>query len=306
MIHHSLLQWGGFLLLIFLLLILDLGVFNRKAHAPSTREALLLSGFWICLALLFNGLVYYLWGKTPALEFLTGYLIEKALSVDNLFVFIMIFSYFGIQTKYQHGILFWGILGALIMRGLFIGAGTVLINRFEWVIYIFGVLLIYSAYKMFFHSDEDFDPNKNPILNFARKILPVKNDYVGPDFTVMHHSKRYVTPLFIVLLVVETSDVMFAVDSIPAIFAVTKDPFIIFTSNVFAILGLRALYFALASIMGQFKYLKHGVSVILAFVGVKMLIEAKVHISATVSLGVVFSILVISVLASLIHRQKET
>ena len=303
--NHSMGQWGGFLVLIFALLALDLGVFNRKAHAPSTREALLLSAFWIGVALSFNGVVYFLWGAQPALEFLAGYLIEKSLSVDNLFVFIMIFSYFGVAVKFQHRILYWGILGALIMRGLFIGLGSVLIAEFHWIIYVFGILLIYSAIKMLRHDEGAFDPSKNPVLRLAKRFLPIKEDYQGESFTLIEKGKRFFTPLFIVLLIVETSDVMFAIDSIPAIFAVTKDPFIVFTSNVFAILGLRALYFALASLMGQFAYLKQGVCFILFFVGCKMLLEAYVHIPIALSLAIIVGTLVLSVVASRLIKPKS-
>lgn len=301
---HPISQWAGFFLLIFALLALDLGVFNRKAHAPTTREALLLSAFWIGVALTFNGILYFLWGTQPALEFLTGYVIEKSLSVDNLFVFIMIFSYFGVAVKFQHRILYWGILGALTLRGIFIGLGSVLIAQFTWILYVFGVLLIYSAYKMWRHDDGDFDPSKNPALRLAKRFLPIKEDYQGGLFTIIEKGKRFFTPLFIVLLIVETSDVMFAVDSIPAIFAVTKDPFIVFTSNVFAILGLRALYFALASLMGQFAYLKQGVCFILFFVGCKMLLEKVMHIPIALSLAIIIGTLVLSVVASRLIKPK--
>ncbi|MBN1992803.1 MAG: TerC family protein [Anaerolineae bacterium] len=303
--------WIGFNIFVIIMLVIDLKVFHREAHEISVKEALIWSAVWIALALLFNVIIYFWRGPTSALEYLTGYLIEKSLSVDNLFVFLMIFAYFGVASRYQHNVLFWGILGALIMRALFIAAGITLIQRFEWVIFIFGAFLIYTGIKLALEKDKEVEPDKNPVLKLVRRFLPVTNTLEGQNFFVRQAGRSMATPLFIVLIAIETTDVIFALDSIPAILAITTDPFIVYTSNVFAILGLRALYFALAGIMRMFYYLHYGLSVILVFVGVKMIISkihevplighffTDFHIPVGVALGVVGGILVISVIASI-------
>lgn len=303
MIDQQIILWIGFILLVFLMLALDLGVFHRKAHVIETKEALLLSIFWISLAIMFN-IGIYLWsGEQKALEFLTGYVMEKALSVDNLFVFLMIFSYFHVPSIYQHKILFWGILGALIMRAIFIATGIALIEKFHVVIYIFGAFLIITGIKMAFQGDKKIEPEKNPLLRYFRKVMPITESYEEDKFFVKRSGKYFATPLFIVLLVVESTDILFAVDSIPAILAVTTDPFIVYTSNVFAILGLRALYFALARVMPMFYYLNYGLSIILTFVGTKMLISDYYKVSTMVSLVTVAGILVIAVIFSVIRSR---
>lgn len=255
-----------------MMLALDLGVFHRKSHEVSTKEALTWTIVWITLALIFNGILYFWKGQQQALEFFTGYLIEKALSVDNIFVFIMIFSYFQVPAKYQHKVLFWGILGALVMRVIFIFAGVALIEKFHFTIYIFGAILIYTGYKMFNHNQAKIDPEKNPVVRFFRKIMPVTPQMHDDKFFVRLNGKRFATPLFLVLILIETTDLIFAVDSIPAILAITQDQFIVYTSNVFAILGLRSLYFALAGIVHRFWLLTYGLAIVLLFVGTKMLL----------------------------------
>ena len=300
MTSDSVLLWIVFNAFVLGMLALDLLVFHRKAHAVSLREAFTWSVVWISLALIFNLGIYYLWGSEKAMEFLAGYLIEKSLSVDNIFVFIMIFSYFAVPPMYQHRILFWGILGALIMRAIFIAAGAALLSAFHWIIYIFGGFLIITGIKMFFAGDEKIEPEKNPAVVLLRRWMPITNDYQGQRFFVRIDGRRWATPLFVVLLVIETTDVIFAVDSIPAIFAITLDPFIVYTSNIFAILGLRALYFLLAGILEMFRYLKVGLSFVLCFVGIKMMIVDFYKIPIAVSLAVVAGILVISILASLV------
>lgn len=296
--------WIGFIALILILLIVDLAVFHRKPHEVKIKEALIWSAIWIILAFVFNYVVYLLLGKEKALEFLTGYLIEKSLSIDNLFVFIMLFAFFDVQPKYQHKVLFWGILGALIMRGLFIFAGVALIGKFHWVIYVFGAFLVYTGIKMLIQKDEKIEPDKNPLVKFFRKILPVTENMNEDKFFVKINAKLFATPLFIVLLVVEFTDLIFAVDSIPAILAISNDTFIIFTSNVFAILGLRALYFALAGITKYFYYLKYGLSAILVFVGVKMVIVGFYKIPIVFSLLTILGILIVSVVLSVFSAKK--
>ncbi len=311
MFDQQIMLWIGFIVLIFILLALDLGVFHRKAHIIKMREAILLSLFWISIAVMFNIVIYFQFGEQKALEFLTGYVIEKALSVDNLFVFLMVFSYFHVSSIYQHKILFWGILGALIMRAIFIAAGVTLIEQFHAVIYIFGAFLVITGIKMAFMGDKKIEPEKNPVLKFLRKVMPVTENYQDDKFFIKRAGKYFATPLFVVLVVVESTDVLFAVDSIPAILAITTDPFIVYTSNVFAILGLRALYFALAGVMPMFYYLNYGLSAILAFVGTKMLISDYYHVPVIVSLGVVAAILIASVALSVMrarlleYRAKE-
>lgn len=292
--------WGAFTLLVVVMLAVDLGL-NRKSHQVSFKEALGWSLVWVGLALVFNVGIYFMMGKQPALEFLTGYLIEKSLSVDNLFVFIMIFTVFGVRGELQARVLKWGILGALVMRVLFIFVGAELLQRFQWLFYIFGAILLYTAWKMAFGPSHEMDPDKNIIVRFARKFLPMTRKIRGDWFFTRRLQLWVASPLFMVLLVVEASDLVFALDSIPAIFAITLDPFIVLTSNVFAIMGLRSLYFLLAGVMGMFIYLKYGISFILGFVGIKMiLIMLGLHIPIAVSLGIIVLSLVAAIAASLI------
>jgi tellurite resistance protein TerC len=297
---NQMLLWGVFNLFVIAMLALDLGVFHRKAHEIHIREALLWSAFWIALALLFNVGVYVWRGPQTALEFLTGYLLEKSLSVDNIFVFLMIFTYFRVPYLHQHKVLFWGILGALIMRALFILTGITLIQKFHWVIYLMGLFLIVTGIKMATRKDEEIHPERNPVLRLFRRVMPVTEQYEGGRFFARRQGRRMATPLLVVLLVVETTDVVFAVDSIPAILAITLDPFIVYTSNVFAILGLRALYFALAGVMQLFHYLSYGLSFILVFVGIKMLLVDVYKMPIGIALGVVAAVLSAAVLASIL------
>jgi tellurite resistance protein TerC len=299
------LLWGAFVVFVLAMLALDLGVFHRKAHEVPVKEALTWSVVWIALAVAFNVAIYHWFGSEKALQFATGYVIEKALSVDNLFVFIVIFSYFGVAKQYQHRVLFWGIIGALVMRAVFIGAGAALLASFHWVIYIFGALLLYTGIKLLRQRGEEMHPEKNPVYRFFAKMLPATKEYRGAKFFVREGGKWLVTPLFLVLLAVEATDIVFAVDSIPAIFAVTNDPFLVFTSNIFAILGLRALYFLLAGVMSRFVYLKIGLSLVLCFVGIKMLITEFYKIPIVISLGVVVLLLGGSVVASLFKTRGE-
>jgi tellurite resistance protein TerC len=287
------------------MLAIDLGIFHRKAHAVSMKEAATWSTVWIVLALIFNAGIYYAWGKDTALEFLTGYVIEKALSVDNLFVFLMIFQYFATPAIYQHRVLFWGIVGALVLRAIFIAAGAALLAAFHWMIYVFGAFLIITGIKMLLQGDEKIEPDKNPVVRLFQRFIPIVKEYDGQKFFVRRNGKTYATLLMLVLVVVETTDVIFAVDSIPAIFAITRDPFIVYTSNVFAILGLRALYFLLAGVMDMFIYLKIGLSLVLCFVGAKMMIVDIYKIPIGVSLGVVGGILALSVIVSLCKTWKD-
>ena len=296
--------WVIFNAFVLLMLALDLGVFHKKLHVVSVKEALIWSGIWISLALCFNGFIYYMFGETKALEFLTGYVIEKALSVDNIFVFVLIFSYFHIPAIYQHKVLFWGIIGALIMRVIFIFAGVALLEKFHWTIYIFGGILIFTGIKMLFDTDKKIEPDKNPVIKFFKKIMPTTNELHGDKFFIKQNQKSYATPLFIVLILIEITDLIFAVDSIPAILAVTQDQFIVYTSNVFAILGLRSLYFALANIIDRFKYLAVGLAIILVFVGIKMIIIDFYKIPIHFSLLIIFLILIFSVIFSLIKTKK--
>jgi tellurite resistance protein TerC len=301
---HQVLLWGVFNLFVLGMLVLDLAVFHRKAHEIRIREALLWSAFWIVLALLFNLGVYYFRGSEDALEFLTGYLLEKSLSVDNIFVFIMIFTYFRVPYVHQHKVLFWGILGALIMRAAFILLGVTLIQKFHWIIYVMGAFLIVTGFKMATQKDEEINPERNPVLRLFRRLMPVTDAYEGDRFFVRRAGRIAATPLFVVVLIVETTDVIFAVDSIPAILAITLDPFIVYTSNVFAILGLRALYFALAGVVRLFHYLPYGLSLILVFVGIKMLLVDIYKIPIGIALGTVAAILAISIIASLLFPPK--
>jgi len=286
------------------MLVLDLGVFHRRAHTVKFREALAWSVAWIALAAIFAVVVFFWHGRTPALEFVTGYVIELSLSVDNLFVFLLIFRFFQVPAIHQHKVLFWGILGALIMRAIFIAAGVSLIERFHWIIYVFGAFLIYSGVKLFFQKEAEIHPEKNPVLRLFRRLVPITEDYAGDKFFVRNPG-LYATPLFVVLLVVETTDLLFAVDSIPAILAITRDAFIVYTSNVFAILGLRSMYFALAGMMEMFRYLHYGLSLVLVFVGAKMLLSHYWEIPTPVALAAVASVLAISVIASMANPKKK-
>jgi tellurite resistance protein TerC len=298
-------MWSGFLLLVLVLLALDLFVFHRHEHEIKFKEAMWLSAFWIGVSLLFNLFIYFWEGTKPALEFLTGYLIEKSLSVDNLFVFILLFNYFRVEKIHQHRILYWGVLGALVMRAFFILAGVAMIERFHWAIYVMGAFLVYTGIKMAFEKEGSIDPEQNLVLKLARKFLPVAPHQPNGRFFLRQNARLLVTPLFVVLLVVEATDLVFAVDSIPAILAISRDPFIVFSSNVFAILGLRALYFALAGVITLFHYLKYGLSLVLAFIGVKMLVSHFFSIPVGISLLVVGLILTLSVVASLVSPSKE-
>jgi tellurite resistance protein TerC len=296
--------WIGFNAFVLAMLALDLGIFHRKSHEVSVKEALTWTGVWIVLALSFNVFIYYYFNKDLALEFLTGYLIEKSLSVDNIFVMIMIFSYFQVPLAYQHKVLFLGIFGALIMRVIFIFTGIELIHTFHWLIYIFGGFLIFAGIRMF-TSDTNVDPEKNMFVRWVRKIIPVTNDFHGDKFFVRNKGVLSATPLFLVLMVIEGTDLIFAVDSIPAILAVSEDAFIVYTSNAFAILGLRSLYFALAGIEKYFKYLKYGLAAILVFVGTKMAITDILKIPVFLSLIIIAFILVVSIVASIIGTKNE-
>lgn len=299
-----LVPWIVFNIFVLGMLALDLGVFHRKAHAVSIKEASLWSVIWVTLAMVFNLGMYFYWGQEKALEFLTGYVIEKSLSVDNLFVFLMVFQYFNTPSEYQHRVLFWGILGALILRAIFIATGSALLSNFHWMIYVFGGFLVFTGIKMFFQGDEKIEPDKNPVVRLFSRFVPVAKEYYGQSFFIRRDGKTYATLLMIVLIVVETTDVIFAVDSIPAIFAITTDPFIVYTSNVFAILGLRALYFMLAGVMSMFIYLKVALSFVLCFVGVKMILVDVYKIPIGISLGVIGGALLLSVIASMMAQRN--
>ena len=291
--------WILFNAFVLLMLALDLGVFHRKTHEVSLKEALTWTFVWVFLALTFNAIIFYWKGRQQALEFFTGYLVEKALSIDNIFVFIMIFTYFQIPSKYQHKVLFWGIIGALIMRVIFIFAGVALIEKFHFTIYFFGALLIYTGYKMFYHNNAKVEPDKNPLIRFFKKFVPVTTHLHEDNFFVKLDGKRYATPLFLVLLLIETTDLIFAVDSIPAILAITQDQFIVYTSNVFAILGLRSLYFALAGVVHRFWLLSFGLAVVLVFVGIKMLLIDLYKIPIELSLIFIAVVITGSIVLSL-------
>jgi len=300
-----LLLWIAFNVFVLGMLAVDLGVFHRKAHAVSIKEATTWSAVWIGLAMIFNLGIYYAWGQEKALEFLTGYVIEKSLSVDNLFVFLMIFQYFATPAEYQHRVLFWGILGALVLRAIFIATGSALISNFHWMIYVFGAFLVLTGIKMYLQGDEKIEPEKNPVVRLFERLVPIVKQYQGQRFFTRRSGKTHATLLMLVLVVVETTDVIFAVDSIPAIFAITQDPFIVYTSNVFAILGLRALYFMLAGVMEMFVYLKIGLSFVLCFVGAKMMMVDVYKIPIGASLGVIAAVLLISIAASCLVKKKE-
>jgi len=298
--------WIGFHIFIFLMLALDLGVFHKHTHKVPVKEAVIWSIVWISLAMIFNLFVFFEFGKTKALEFLTGYVIEYSLSVDNIFVFILIFSYFAVKDQYQHKILFWGIIGALVMRGIFIFAGVALITRFHWIVIVFGGFLVFTGIRMLFQKEAEVDPEKNPIVRFFKRFLPVTNTLHGDKLFVRQNHKLYATPLFLVLLIIESSDLIFAVDSIPAILAISQDRFIVYTSNIFAIMGLRSLYFAIAGIMGYFRFLKIGLAFVLTFVGLKMLAAYfNFEIPIVLSLVIIITILVISILASVVIKEEN-
>jgi tellurite resistance protein TerC len=294
-------KWIAFNVFVLAMLALDLGVFHRRPHEVKMKEALGWSATWILLALSYNVGIYFWLGSHQALEFLTGYLIEKSLSIDNLFVFLLIFTYFRVPSRYQHEVLFWGIIGALVTRALFIAMGITLIQRFGWIIYIFGGVLIYSGIKMALEKDKKINPEKNPVLKLFHRLMPVTEAFADGKFFVKQDGRRFATPLLVVLVMIETTDVIFAVDSIPAVLAITRDPFIVYTSNVFAILGLRALYFALAGVMNMFHHLHYGLSAILVFVGTKMILSAwHIEIPTVIALGAIATLVTLSIIASLI------
>ena len=305
-----LIPWVAFNAAVLAVLAIDLGLFNRKAHSVGVREAATWSAVWIALALAFAGWIFYSHGHHAGMEFIAGYLIEYSLSVDNIFVIVLIFSYFGIRDEYQHRVLFWGIIGALLMRGAMIAIGATLIERFHWVTYVFGAFLLITGARMLRHDEAQVDPERNPVVRLVRRVIPVCGDYHGQSFFVIDRDasgrlRRMATPLFIVLVVIETMDLVFAVDSIPAVFAVTRRPFIVYTSNVAAILGLRSLYFLLAGAVTKFRYLRYGLAIILAFVGVKMLAAVWYVIPTLASLGVIVSILAITAIASVIAARRD-
>ncbi|MBK9107625.1 MAG: TerC family protein [Saprospiraceae bacterium] len=297
--------WIYFTLFILAMLAIDLGIFHRKSHAVSFKESLMWTFVWLILAMLFNTVVYFWKGPEKSFEFLTGYIIELSLSVDNLFLFILIFKYFHVPVEYQHRVLFWGILGALVMRVIFIFAGIALITQFHWIIYVFGAFIIFTGVRMLFQSDQEVHPERNVIIKGIKKVFPVTKGFYKDKFFINRQGILIATPLFIVLVFVEITDLIFAVDSIPAILAITTDPFIVFTSNVFAILGLRSLYFSLAGMMGLFRFLHIGLAAILIFIGLKMVLADIYKLPIEVALMVVLAILVISIMASLIGKKPK-
>jgi tellurite resistance protein TerC len=296
--------WILFNAFVVAMLVLDLGVFHRRSHTVKFREAMIWSTVWVALAVIFAVVIYFWHGRASSLEFVTGYVIELSLSVDNLFVFLLIFRYFQVPPGHQHKVLFWGILGALVMRAIFIAAGVGLIQRFHWIVYVFGAFLVYSGLKLLRQGEAEIHPESNPILRLFRRWVPVTKDYEGNKFFV-RRTGLFATPLLVVLLVVETTDLLFAVDSIPAILAITRDAFIVYTSNVFAILGLRSMYFALAGMMEMFRYLHYGLSLVLMFVGSKMLLSHYYEIPTVIALSAVASILLLSVAASLLKPKPQ-
>ncbi|MEX0769172.1 MAG: TerC family protein [Balneolaceae bacterium] len=303
--EHSLTLWIVFNLFIIVMLLIDLLVFNRKPHEISIRESLTWTGIWILLAVIFGGGLYYFMDPQSSLDYFTGYLIEKSLSVDNIFVFLLIFSYFNVSSKYQHKVLFWGIIGALAFRLLFIFLGIALIERFHWIIYVFGAFLIFTGIKLGLEKNKKIEPEKNPILKLVRRFLPVTREFHEEKFFVHIRSRWVATPMFIVLVVIETTDIVFALDSIPAIMAITRDPFIIYSANAFAILGLRALYFALSGVMRLFHYLHYGLALILVYVGVKMIIEPFYEIDTFYSLFFILGTIVASTLLSYFFPEEN-
>ncbi|MEO8210995.1 MAG: TerC family protein [bacterium] len=298
---YELFLWIAFNVFILLMLALDLGILQKKNHVISVKEALIWSVIWIILALLFNVFIYFEMGKGKALEWFTGYLLERSLSIDNIFVFVLLFAYFKVPPEFQHKVLFWGVLGALILRAILIALGVILVTKFAWIIYVFGAFLVFTGFKMAFQNDTNIEPEKNIIIRLFKRFFSVTNEYHGADFFVIIDGKRLATPLLVVLIATEFTDLIFAFDSIPAIFAVTSDPYIIYTSNIFAILGLRAMYFVLAGVIEKFHYLKTGLSMILIFIGFKMLIIDIFKIPVGYSLGVIAIILIASIVFSLLN-----
>jgi tellurite resistance protein TerC len=305
MIATNIWFWVGFVGFVLAMLSLDLGVFNRTPHVVRAKEAGIWTAVWVALALIFAAGLAWFADRQTALTFLTGYVIEESLSVDNIFVIVLIFQFFRVPAQYQHRVLFWGILGALVMRGLFIAVGAALLARFEWIIYLFGALLVITGIRMAVKQDEEFDGNQNVVVKFVRRFLPVTEDFRGKHFFSLENGRRHATPLMLVLVLVEATDLIFAIDSIPAIFGITRDPFIVFTSNIFAVMGLRSLFFLLAHVVQKFYLLKYGLAVILTFVGAKMILEAWIHINILLSLGIVIGVLAISIIASLIWPQAK-
>jgi tellurite resistance protein TerC len=305
MIATNIWFWVGFIAFVLAMLSLDLGVFNRTPHIVEAKEAGIWTGVWVALALAFAGGLAVFADHQTALTFLTGYVIEESLSVDNIFVIVLIFQFFRVPAQYQHRVLFWGILGALVMRGLFIAVGAALLARFDWIIYVFGGLLVVTGIRMAVKQDEEFDGNENMVVKFVRRFLPLTEGYRGKHFFTRENGRRFATPLMLVLVLVEATDLIFAIDSIPAIFGITRDPFIVFTSNIFAVMGLRSLFFLLASVVTRFYLLKYGLAVILTFVGAKMILEAWIHIDILLSLGIVIGVLGTSIVASLIWPQAK-
>ncbi|HEV8132452.1 MAG TPA: TerC family protein [Acidobacteriota bacterium] len=302
---HTALHWIAFNVLVLIAIALDLGVFHRKAHKIALREALLWSFAWIGLAIAFGLTISYFYGRQSGLEFFTGYVIEKALSVDNLFVFLVVFRVFAVKEEYQQRVLGYGILGALLMRGAMIAAGAALIERFNWIMYVFGAFIIYAGLHMLFAGEAESHPEQNFLVRYLSRHLRLTKEYRGEKFFSRENGRLFATPLFLVLLIVEITDVTFAIDSIPAVFGITRDTFIVYTSNVFAILGLRALYFLLAGVLDKLDYLKVGLALVLVFVGAKMIVEPWLHISVGVSLAIVLGMLMVAVLASLLRKKKS-
>ncbi|HUS75235.1 MAG TPA: TerC family protein [Methanothrix sp.] len=306
MVSHEALLWVVFGVVIIILFALDLGVFHRKSHEVSIKEALIWSCIWLAVAAAFNLLVYLWMGTDQAIEFAAGYLVERTLSFDNLFVFLLIFTYFKVPAIHQYKVLFWGIIAALVMRGIFIVAGIELIDNFHWIVYLFGAFLLASGLKLALHKDEEpMDVGRNPVFRLCKRLLPTTDEYGEGNFIITKGGKRFVTPLFIVMLVIETSDILFAVDSVPAILGITLNPTIVYTSNIFSILGLRALYFALAGCMVMFRYLNQGITFILIFIGAKMLVSGLIEIPAIVALGVIVFMLASSIALSLILPERR-
>jgi tellurite resistance protein TerC len=297
--------WVGFNLCVLLILAIDLGLFNRKAHAITLREAALWSAVWVTLSLGFNLWIFLAHGHRPGVEFLTAYLVEQSLSMDNIFVFLLVFRAFGVEPRFQHRVLFWGVLGAIVLRGTMIGLGTVLIQRFEWVLYLFGAFLLYAGLHMLIRGHKDFHPERNPLLRWARRVFSMAETTENEHFFVSEKGRWAITPLFLTLIVVESSDVVFAVDSIPAVFGITREPFLVYTSNICAILGLRSFYFLLSGALEMFRYLDDGVSAVLIFVGAKMLLEPWIHLSPLASLSVVAGLLGTAMVASILAARRS-
>lgn len=301
---HSPMAWAVFGVVVLGMLALDLGIFHRKSRQESIREAALWCCVWVGVALLFNLGVYFAFGAGKAMEFLAAYLVEESLSVDNIFVFVAIFTYFSVESRYQHRVLFWGIIGAQVMRGIFIFAGLAIIERFQWVTYVLGAFLVLTGFR-FAREDAEVHPEKNPVVRFVRELVPVTATFRGESFFVREHGKWMATPLFVVLLVVEMTDVIFATDSVPAVLAISRDPFIVYSSNIFAILGLRALYFVLRGAIAKFHYLRYGLAAILIFVGAKMLIQGFYPVPIEVSLGVIGGLLSFSIFLSVMKDRRH-